>query len=173
MVCIAFTLRPAEKIVATWTAISPCTRENGCLAVIPGSHRGPLRRHGDPDWESVNYGFFAAEDIDLAVRTSFGARFPVIGPLEATDLGGLDVIAAIHEYLLEDLDRSTSPQQALLERVERGELGVKAGKGFHDWSQRDPAALVARRDAELAQRLRQLAKEGLISLPLASGAVQA
>ncbi len=42
-----FTLRPAEKIVATWTAISPCTRKNGCLAVIPGSHRGPLRRHGD------------------------------------------------------------------------------------------------------------------------------
>ena len=111
-------------------------------------------------------GVASAEDIDLAVRTSFGIRFPVIGPLEATDLGGLDVIASIHEYLLEDLDRSTSPQQAIVERVERGDLGVKSGKGFHDWSQRDPQALVARRDAELAQRLRQLAAEGLIQPPM-------
>ena len=114
-------------------------------------------------------GVASAQDIDLAVRTSFGVRFPVIGPLEATDLGGLDVIASIHEYLLEDLDRSTSPQQALAERVARGDLGVKSGKGFHDWSERDPAELVARRDAELAQRLRQLADEGLISPPIAAG----
>lgn len=56
-----FALRPADQIVACWTAISPCRRENGCLAVVPGSHRSPLRSHELPSWEQVNFGYFAAE----------------------------------------------------------------------------------------------------------------
>jgi 3-hydroxybutyryl-CoA dehydrogenase len=102
-------------------------------------------------------GVASAADIDLAVRASFGIRFPVLGPLETTDLGGLDVIGSIHEYLLADLDRSTEPQPALRERVARGDLGVKSGKGFHDWSERDPADLLRRRDEELVRRLKLLA----------------
>ena len=74
----------------------------------------------------------SAADIDLAVRTSFGVRFPAIGPLESADISGLDVIAAIHGYLLPDLDRSTAPQPALVDRVGRGDLGVKSGRGFHE-----------------------------------------
>ncbi|MDX6378944.1 MAG: 3-hydroxybutyryl-CoA dehydrogenase, partial [Gaiellaceae bacterium] len=38
-------------------------------------------------------GVASAADIDLAVRTSFGVRFPAIGPLESADISGLDVIA--------------------------------------------------------------------------------
>lgn len=63
-----FALRPADGIVAAWTAIQPCIRENGCLAVIPGSHRGELFEHGDPDWDELNFGFFAAQGIDLDAR---------------------------------------------------------------------------------------------------------
>ncbi|XP_037043165.1 phytanoyl-CoA dioxygenase, peroxisomal-like isoform X2 [Bradysia coprophila] len=33
-----FAFRPAERIVATWTAIEPCDSLNGCLFVSPGSH---------------------------------------------------------------------------------------------------------------------------------------
>jgi 3-hydroxybutyryl-CoA dehydrogenase len=101
-------------------------------------------------------GVASAADIDLAVRTSFGIRFPVTGPLESADLSGLDVIASIHEYLLEDLDRSTAPQAALTRRVAAGELGTKTARGFHDWTVRDPGELVRRRDAELVRRLRLL-----------------
>jgi 3-hydroxybutyryl-CoA dehydrogenase len=102
-------------------------------------------------------GVASAEDIDLAVRASFGIRFPVLGPLETTDLSGLDVIESIHEYLLADLDASSEPQAALRDRVARGELGVKSGRGFHDWSVRDAAALQRDRDDELVRRLRLLA----------------
>jgi 3-hydroxyacyl-CoA dehydrogenase len=101
----------------------------------------------------VEAGVASAEDVDLAVRTSFGIRFPVTGPLESADLTGLDVIAAIHEYLLPDLDRSTAPQDALRERVAAGDLGVKSGRGFHDWGRRDAGALIRRRDEELVRRL--------------------
>jgi len=103
----------------------------------------------------VQAGVASAEDVDLAVRTSFGIRFPVTGPLESADLTGLDVIEAIHEYLLPDLDRSTEPQAALRQRVASGALGVKSGRGFHDWTVCDPDDLIRRRDEELVGRLRR------------------
>jgi 3-hydroxybutyryl-CoA dehydrogenase len=104
----------------------------------------------------LDAGVASAEDIDLAVRTSFGMRFPVIGPLASADLSGLDVIAAIHDYLLCDLDGSTSCQEGLRDRVARGELGVKSGRGFHDWSGDRAAVVVAERDAEIRRRLEQM-----------------
>ncbi len=58
-----FPFRPADAIVAAWTALEPVTRENGCLVVIPGSHRGGLRRHENPDWEHVNLAYFGAEGV--------------------------------------------------------------------------------------------------------------
>lgn len=63
-----FRIRPASKIVAAWTALNPTTRANGCLAIIPGSHRAALHAHGNPEWDYVNAGFFAIEDIDLNAR---------------------------------------------------------------------------------------------------------
>lgn len=33
-----FPIRPADRIVAAWTAMEPCNSENGCLYVAPGSH---------------------------------------------------------------------------------------------------------------------------------------
>jgi 3-hydroxybutyryl-CoA dehydrogenase len=107
-------------------------------------------------------GVASAADIDLAVRASFGIRFPVLGPLETTDLSGLDVIGSIHGYLLADLDASSAPQRALQERVDRGELGVKSGRGFHDWSERDADELIRQRDEELVRRLRLLEDQGAL-----------
>jgi len=107
-------------------------------------------------------GVASADDIDLAVRASFGIRFPAVGPLESADLTGLDVIEAIHRYLFPDLDRSTTPQRSLTERVAGGDLGVKSGRGFHDWQVRDPSRTIGRRDAELVRRLRQLRSDGVL-----------
>ena len=59
-----FPFRPADRIVAAWTALEPCTRENGCLCVVPGTHRGPLLEHQNPDWEWVNYGYFGVKDAE-------------------------------------------------------------------------------------------------------------
>lgn len=63
-----FSLRPKDGIVAAWTAMTGANRKNGCLAVIPGSHREGLHDHGEPDWPEVNYGFFAARDVDIRRR---------------------------------------------------------------------------------------------------------
>jgi phytanoyl-CoA hydroxylase len=63
-----FPLRPPEWIVGAWTALASCSRDNGCLAVVPGSQTGGHRKHADPDWEHVNAFFFGAEGAEREAR---------------------------------------------------------------------------------------------------------
>lgn len=58
-----FPFRPADRIVATWTALEPCTRENGCLVVVPGTHKGNLLPHENPDWEWLNHAYFGVKGV--------------------------------------------------------------------------------------------------------------
>lgn len=59
-----FPFRPADRIVCSWTAMEPVHRDNGCLVVIPGSHKGELLPHGYPDWkEGVNKAYFGVRDL--------------------------------------------------------------------------------------------------------------
>ncbi|RXG69158.1 Phytanoyl-CoA dioxygenase, peroxisomal [Armadillidium vulgare] len=46
-----FPFRPANRIVCAWTAMEKVHRDNGCLFVVPGSHKGKLEQHVYPDWE--------------------------------------------------------------------------------------------------------------------------
>ncbi len=58
-----FPFRPADRIVASWTALEPVMRKNGCLAVVPGSHKGALLPHGDMDWDYVNIAYYGALEV--------------------------------------------------------------------------------------------------------------
>jgi phytanoyl-CoA hydroxylase len=71
-----FPFRPADAIVATWTAINPCRENNGCLFAVPGSHKGKLREHGDPGWEYVNLLYWEAKRE--AGETDFPEPVPLI-----------------------------------------------------------------------------------------------
>ena len=79
----------------------------------------------------VEAGVASAEDIDKAMTLGYG--FPM-GPLELTDLVGLDVRLSIAEYLTKTLGDRFAPPQLLRDKVERGELGKKSGQGFYPWS---------------------------------------
>lgn len=65
---VYFPFRPADKIVASWTALEPVTRENGCLVVLPRSHLGDLLKHGNPDWENLNAGYFGVQEVSADQR---------------------------------------------------------------------------------------------------------
>ena len=74
----------------------------------------------------------SAEDIDKAME--LGYNHPM-GPLKLTDLVGLDVRLAIAEYLFATLGKPQyAPPKILQEKVKKGELGKKTGKGFYTWS---------------------------------------
>ena len=78
----------------------------------------------------VENGVCDAETVDLVVKEGFGMRLAVMGPLENSDLVGLNLTLDIHEFLLADLDRSTAPQKLLRDKVAAGELGMAVGHGF-------------------------------------------
>ncbi|RZB40008.1 phytanoyl-CoA dioxygenase, peroxisomal-like, partial [Asbolus verrucosus] len=44
-----FPFRPAERIAASWTAMERVDENNGCLYVVPGTHKGQLYHHTYPD----------------------------------------------------------------------------------------------------------------------------
>jgi len=46
-----FPFRPADRIVAAWTAMEHIDDNNGCLVVQPGTHKGNLEQHDYPEWE--------------------------------------------------------------------------------------------------------------------------
>ena len=80
----------------------------------------------------LEQGVASAEDIDKAME--LGYNHPM-GPLKLTDLVGLDVRLAIAEYLHATLKLPHyEPPQILRDKVKRGELGKKTGKGFYSWS---------------------------------------
>jgi 3-hydroxybutyryl-CoA dehydrogenase len=110
----------------------------------------------------VAQGIASPEDVDLITRLSFGLRLPVVGPLETVDLGGLDLTQAIQTYLLPELDRSTEPLQLIRDKVARGELGAKAGRGFYDWSPARTASVIQRRDVALLELVGWLRARALL-----------
>jgi 3-hydroxybutyryl-CoA dehydrogenase len=75
-------------------------------------------------------GVASAEDIDKAMTLGYG--FPM-GPLKLTDVVGLDVRLSIAEHLARELGARFEPPALLREKVARGELGKKSGRGFYEW----------------------------------------
>ncbi|MYD11159.1 MAG: 3-hydroxyacyl-CoA dehydrogenase family protein [Chloroflexi bacterium] len=81
-------------------------------------------------------GVASIEDIDRAWMIKFGREKPP--PFAQMDRIGLDVIRDIElHYAAESGDPDDLPPALLTERVERGELGVKSGRGFYEYP--DPA----------------------------------
>ncbi len=75
-------------------------------------------------------GVASAEDIDKAME--LGYAHPM-GPLELTDLVGLDVRLAIAEHLQREVGEQFRPPAILRRLVRAGKLGKKTGEGFYKW----------------------------------------
>ena len=83
----------------------------------------------------VEHGIADAATVDEAIKNSIGIRLAVLGPIENADMVGLDLTLAIHDTVLKDLEDSPHPSALLQEKVNKGDLGFKSGKGFYDqWS---------------------------------------
>jgi 3-hydroxybutyryl-CoA dehydrogenase len=79
----------------------------------------------------VEEGVASAEDIDKAMTLGYGHP---MGPLEVSDLVGLDVRLAIADYLAHELDAARFRAPEILRgKVVSGELGKKTGRGFYTW----------------------------------------
>lgn len=82
----------------------------------------------------VAAGVCDAETIDTVVKHSFGSRLAVLGPLEQSDLVGLDLTDNISKVLYPSLDNTNQSPEYLVNKIEKGELGMRTGKGFREWT---------------------------------------
>jgi 3-hydroxybutyryl-CoA dehydrogenase len=94
----------------------------------------------------VEDGLAAPEQVDEVVRSSFGFRLPFFGPFTIADMAGLDVYADIFDTLEGGLGEGFVAPRILRERVDRGDLGVKTGRGFLELSDARADELIDRRN---------------------------
>ena len=79
----------------------------------------------------VDQGVASFEDVDRAWMSLYGTA---MGPFGMMDRVGLDVVRDIEMvYYEESGDPSDAPPGILLRKIERGELGVKTGRGFYSY----------------------------------------
>ena len=105
-------------------------------------------------WALWASGAASAEAIDTVVRNSFGRRVGITGPLESADAGGLYTMYHFGKSLIPHLDIAPEPAQKVADLVAQGANGIANGRGVHDWSKRDGAALIAQRMEELFRWLK-------------------
>jgi len=100
----------------------------------------------------VENGICDAAAVDTVVKTAFGRRLSVLGPLENADLVGTDLTLDIQQIILNDLENSAVPSPYLSRLVADGNLGMKSGTGFYAWTPGEADAVRTR----VAQHLKRL-----------------
>jgi len=102
----------------------------------------------------LDEGVVGIEELDAAVKASLGFRLASIGPMEAEDFIGLDTDARVSKNLFPQLSNREQPSALLLEKVERGDFGVKTGRGWFDYSGKSRESLLLERNRKLIEQLR-------------------
>jgi len=97
----------------------------------------------------LDNGYMTAEQLDLAVKASIIPRAMVLGFVQRYDFTGIDLSYGNlqnKDFIEPPIDNNP---RSLVELMERGELGVKSGKGFFDYSDRPLEQVLRERDAAL------------------------
>ena len=102
----------------------------------------------------LDEGIVTPEDLDIAVKSSTGFRFACLGPMEVEDMIGLDIAATVSGRVFKGLSNATEPSPILLEKVARGELGIKAGKGWYDYSGKTREEVLREKNGKLLPQLK-------------------
>jgi len=100
----------------------------------------------------VERGIASAEEVDSVIKNGFGRRLALAGVFEIFDIAGWDLVMAGSPHLMDDIESSKEFSPMVKDMVSRGELGVKTGKGFYQWT------------PESAEALKKRIVQGLINL---------
>jgi 3-hydroxybutyryl-CoA dehydrogenase len=82
----------------------------------------------------VQDGIASPEDIDDAVRYSFGFRYAAVGPMTQKEISGWDGMANAAKEIYPSLSNITTLPPKVVQLMIEGKTGMKAGEGFRKWS---------------------------------------
>jgi 3-hydroxybutyryl-CoA dehydrogenase len=82
----------------------------------------------------VESGIASPDDIDDAVRYSFGFRYAAVGPMTQKEISGWDGMANAAKEIYPSLSNMTTLPPRLEKLMADGKTGMKAGEGFRKWS---------------------------------------
>jgi len=85
----------------------------------------------------VEQGVSSAADIDRAVKYAVGMRYASIGLLEYFDDVGFELESAIAQNVYPDLCGAATLQKTVLDGLDSGATGLRAGRGLYDWERKD------------------------------------
>ena len=104
----------------------------------------------------IDSGIASPEDIDMAVRYSFGFRYAAIGPILQKEMSGWDTSLRASAEIYPSLSNTTEVPLCLQRLVAEGKLGMKTGEGFVRWTPETAQAARRACDERLAAALRLL-----------------
>lgn len=82
----------------------------------------------------VESGIASPDDIDDAVRYSFGFRYAAVGPMTQKEISGWDGMANAAKEIYPSLSNMSTLPSKLEQLMSEGKTGMKAGEGFRKWS---------------------------------------
>ncbi|MEO5698806.1 MAG: 3-hydroxyacyl-CoA dehydrogenase NAD-binding domain-containing protein [Burkholderiaceae bacterium] len=106
-------------------------------------------------------GVASADDIDAAIRYSFGFRLAAAGPLLQREHAGWDTSFAVAQSLYPDLSNMQAPPAVIEDMVKQGHFGMKSGQGLMAWDTESIAKEKSRYEQALLTVLQVFEREGL------------
>ncbi len=97
----------------------------------------------------IDSGIATPEDVDTAVRYSFGFRYAAAGPVLQKEISGWDSMAMAAAEIYPSLSNTTVLADCVRANIDAGKTGMKAGEGFIKWSQEEIATARAAYDIRL------------------------
>lgn len=82
----------------------------------------------------IDSGIASPEDVDLAVRYSFGFRYAAVGPIMQKEISGWDTTLRAGTEIYPTLSNTATVPACLAKRVAQGKIGMKSGEGFLKWT---------------------------------------
>lgn len=101
----------------------------------------------------LDEGVVTPEELDVAIRGSIGFRMACLGPQETEDMIGLDTAMMVSKRIYRVLSNATEPSNQLVEKVQKGELGIKSGKGWYDYTGKSSNEVLNENNKKLLQQL--------------------
>jgi 3-hydroxybutyryl-CoA dehydrogenase len=98
--------------------------------------------------------------VDKVAKRLLGPRMCITGLLEQKDLAGLGMHAQAQRSIVPSLSHTGIPSPFLQNMVARGDVGIRSGRGFYDWTGRDTTKLQGRANERLQRLLAFLDADG-------------